>query len=320
VPISPHDGQAGAHPATRARRGRQPAAAQRELPAGAAGQRAQPRHDHRLAIGVAQLGRYLEREGLPTRADRIAKDHVLGFIASLVDVGAKPATVVARLRGLRAFWRWALAEGEVGADPSAGITPPRIPDEPLSMPSDDDVRRLLASCDGPSFLERRDRAFLLVLIDSGLRRAECLGLRLADVDLAGGLLQVRRGKGGSPRIVPIGARATAALDRYVRARERHRAEAREELWLARDGAHSLSPSAVDLMLRARSLRAGIDPITPHRLRHFSVHRFLAAGGTESSAQRIYGWRSPQMLMRYAAARGVERAIGEHRRLGIADRL
>ena len=52
----------------------------------------------------------------------------------------------------------------------------------------------------------------------------------------------------------------------------------------------------------------------------SDRRSADAGGTESSAQRIYGWRSPQMLMRYAAARGVERAIGEHRRLGIADRL
>lgn len=271
-------------------------------------------------IAIEHLARYLDERGLPTTVDAIKRDHVTGFLATLVDRGAKPSTVVARLRGLRAFWRWAVAEGEAASDPTASIAPPRVPVEPVSMPTEDDVRKLVAACDGPTFIDRRDRALILVLVDCGLRRAECLGLTMDDVDLEHGELHVRRGKGGSPRVVPVGARASTALDRYIRARERHRAAARDELWLARDLSRALSPSSVDLMLQKRSKMAGVEPIHPHALRHFSVHRFLSNGGTESSAQRIFGWTSSEMVMRYASARGVERAIAEHRKVSPADRL
>lgn len=262
--------------------------------------------------------RYLERRGAPTEARAIRQEHVEGFLAELFERGLQPTTALTRLRGLRAFFRWAAREGEVDDDPAAGVEPPKVPEQPVRMPDDAEVKKLLAVCEGAGFLDRRDRALIVVLVDCGLRRGELLGLRVEDLDLDQGLIHVHRGKGGARRVAPIGNAATAALDRYLRARARHKLADLEAVWLS--GYGPLTPSAVAKLLIDRCRAAGIAPLHPHALKHYSVHRFLSAGGTESSAQRIYGWRSAQMLTRYGAARGVERAIAEHRRLGVADAL
>ncbi len=271
------------------------------------------------SISVELLRRHLERRGLPTTAAALRREHLVGFLSELVEQGAKPATAATRYRGLRAFFAWALSEDEIAEDVSRAITPPRVPEQPVAMPSDADVKKLIGACAGPDLLDRRDRAMILTFIDCGLRRGELLGLALEHVDLEAGVLQIFRAKGGSPRAVACGNTTAAAIDRYIRMRGRLAASGRPELWLTREG-HPLTASSVNNMFEHRSAKAHVTPIHPHALRHYSVHRFLGAGGTESSAQRLYGWRSADMLMRYAAARGVERALGEHRRLGIVDRL
>lgn len=269
-------------------------------------------------IGVDQFRGYLEENGLPTEAGAIKRDHVTGFIGSLFDRGLKPATAATRFRALQAFFKWAQAEGEFAQDPMVGLTPPSIPEQPVAMPSDEDVKLLLGALGGTAFLDRRDRALVLLMVDTGLRRGEIAALHVEDVDLEQNLLRVQHAKGGTPRVVPFGSQAALAVDRYVRARARHKLAQRPEFWLTMSA--PLKAESIVVILATRSRAAGIDPIHPHQLRHFSVHHFLAGGGSESAAQRLFGWRSPQMLMRYAAARGVERAIAEHRRLGIADRL
>ena len=85
------------------------------------------------------------------------------------------------------------------------------------MLSIDDMRRVLAVCKGTDFDARRDAAILRVLVDTGLRPAEPTGLTLDDVDLDEGLATVI-GKGRRRRAVPLGAKSTAALDRYLRVR------------------------------------------------------------------------------------------------------
>ena len=96
----------------------------------------------------------------------------------------KPLTALNRYRGLQAFFTWVVAEGELDASPMAGMNPPHVPDEPPPVLTDDELRRLLKSCEGRDFADRRDAAILRLSLDTGARVAEAAGIMLpGDLDL-----------------------------------------------------------------------------------------------------------------------------------------
>ncbi len=100
---------------------------------------------------------------------------------------------------------------------------------------DDTIRKLLATCSGRTFEDRRDTAILFVLIDTGARLSEVADLRL-DEDLAlefDELLVIGKGRRG--RTLPLGRSAMKAMDRYLRARVRHKDEELHWLWVGPRG-------------------------------------------------------------------------------------
>jgi integrase/recombinase XerC len=96
------------------------------------------------------------------------------------------------------------------------------------------LRRLPATCTGRDFEARRDRALILLLLDTGRRRAEIGGVRLGDVDLEHDVLLVV-GKGGRERALPFGNPTGKAIDQYQRARARHAHANLEWFWIGRKG-------------------------------------------------------------------------------------
>lgn len=84
----------------------------------------------------------------------------------------------------------------------------------------------------------------------------------------------------------------------------------------------LTTDAVRDIVKAKGEAAGIEGrMYPHRLRHTAAHRWLALGGQESDALKIFGWRNAKMLhSRYGASAAAERAIEAHRRISPGDRL
>ena len=96
----------------------------------------------------------------------------------------------------------------------ARMRPPKVPEQPVAVLTLDEQRRLLATCEGRSFVDRRDAAMLRVFIDTGARLAEVAGLLVATIELDDGMLLVM-GKGRRERRLPIGSRTVKALDRYL---------------------------------------------------------------------------------------------------------
>lgn len=266
--------------------------------------------------GVRRFLAWCAAEQCPAVLDRPT---VNGFVAGLLDAGAEPATARARHLALRRFSAWLLEEGEAETDEVRDTKPPTLDVKAVDPLSEAEVAALVRACreGSPDFRDRRDSAVVRLMVETGMRAGEVVALTVADLDLAGGTVLVRRGKGGKARRVPVGAQTTRALDRYLRTRRSHRLAETEALWLG-DRGKRWTYDALHKSLSERAAAAGVTGFRPHRLRHTAAHRWLAAGGSEGGLMAVAGWTRPEMLMRYTKARAESRAADEARRLNLGD--
>ena len=121
-------------------------------------------------------------------------------------------------RALQQWSGWLVREEEIDRSPMDRRRPPQVPETPVLVLSEDQLRRLLRSCDGRDFVSRRDTAIIRLFIDTGGRRGEVGRLAVDDVDLKD-VVHVL-GKGRRPRGLPFGQQTGLALGRYLRVRSR----------------------------------------------------------------------------------------------------
>ena len=173
---------------------------------------------------------------------------------------------------------------------------------------DDTLRRLLG------LATVRDRAILLLLLDTGLRVAEAAGIRLGDLRPDGSVKVL--GKGAKERIVPIGSTARGAIVRYLGQRGPGAPDA--PLFLGRRGA--LDWRGMQQVLKRLKTRAGITGrCSPHSLRHTFARSYLVNGGDAFSLQQILGHTTLDMVKRYVSLADADVAA-KHRVASPADRL
>lgn len=281
---------------------------------------------------AAAFIRYLRDNGLPCDAEGVQPEHVRAFLVHERH-RTSPASADVHFRNLRVWFNW-LCSDEVAERTSKSPVlkgdRPEVAKKVRQYVTVDEQKRLLAACRSNSFEDRRDRALLTILYDAGPRASGLMNVRYtprnpdtSDVDLRGRRIRIRL-KGGDEHWVPLGAEATRALDRYVRARSAHSKAANSPwLWLGIQGVNTahMTPEGLRDMLVRRCRDAGIRRrITPHDYRGTATHLLLADGASKDAVQRILGWRTPDMVEHYSDALADERARDIHRRHSPADRL
>lgn len=266
------------------------------------------------STGVRQFLGWCAANNRPAVLDKAT---VNAWIADLLDGGAEASTAAARQRGVRRFSAWLAEEGEIDNDLLLGIKAPKIDTKVVPSLTEDQARALVKACRGRDLRDRRDEALVRLMVETGTRAGETLGMTVADLNLTGLSVIIRRGKGGKGRVVPISAQTGTAIDRYLRARRGHRLADTPTLWLG-EGGKTFGYNALNKSLGWRADLAGISHFHPHMLRHTAASRWLAAGGSEGGLMAVAGWSTRNMIDRYVADTAASRAADEARSLGLGD--
>lgn len=211
---------------------------------------------------------------------------------------------------LRVFFAYLVDDEWIDVSPLAKVDPPKLPQKLLPALTVDQVTALLSTCES-DFYGVRDRAILLLLLDTGLRAAELLSLTMDQVQgvtipkasadkRAGGKLIVM-GKGSKQREVFFGPTTAAALKEYLRRRE----GAGSPVLFVNHYAEVLTYSGLAQLLRRRGKAARLPAhVThPHALRHTFATLFLRSGGNVFALQRLLGHATLAMTERYLTLTG-----------------
>lgn len=207
---------------------------------------------------------------------------------------------------------------EEGQNPLRFVDRPKPTIQPPEVLTEDHMKKLAATCErAKDYKGMRDYALIRVLASSGVRANELLEMEMDDVYLDEGIIVVRHAKGGRIRKVAIGVKTVRALGRYLHARAKHNHADLPCLWLSQRG--KLAYNTLWGVINSRAKEAHLEGVHPHAFRHLFAHGYLAAGGQESALLQLAGWRDSKMLReRYGASLANERALAEHKKLGIGE--
>jgi site-specific recombinase XerD len=210
------------------------------------------------------------------------------------------------LQALRKFCAFAVQAGIMSSNPAEGVQLVQgegtVPAMPLTRSQ---VEELLRSSENvQSGLARRDTAILLLLLKTGVRLNELVGLRLDDVqfDHPGTNLMVRDGRNGGTRKVPLDGEVRHALYGYLSIRPN--LEGEDHLFLSREG-RSLSTRSVQRIVSARAQAAGLDGVSPQALRRTYASRLLDNTGDLALVSRRLGHQNLETTTRYLSGSVME---------------
>jgi len=234
---------------------------------------------------------FAEKRGLALGG--VVRDDIVDFLAELYRQRLDSHTVSRHTVSVRNFFRFALAEEAIAADPTLNLESPKLRRALPVYLRMEDVDRLLNQPDPASRFGLRDRAILELLYSTGLRVSELVNLKVSDVEMRMGCLRCI-GKGDKERLVPVGRKALSAVQAYLEKSRPHLGRtgetSRTSAWLFvnRNGTR-LSRISVWRMLTAYGRRAGIRVrLSPHKLRHSFATHMLERGADLRSVQLMLG--------------------------------
>jgi integrase/recombinase XerD len=221
----------------------------------------------------------------------VEKEQIQRYLAARIIGKARKRTTSRLVSTLKRFYRWALREGYIHADPAAQVEAPKLSQSLPTVLSEQEVERLLAAPAVETELGLRDKAILELAYACGLRVSELVGLTIAQINPRQGVLRLF-GKGNKERLVPVGEEAMHWLNRYLQ----HARPALlggmdakvEHVFISQRGA-GISRQMCWYLIKACALKADISkPLSPHTLRHAFATHLLNHGADLRAVQMLLG--------------------------------
>ena len=256
------------------------------------------------AIDLREIGEYLKSrhpeclEGGEVRWSQLTIFPLRSYLGQVYG-RLKPSTLGRRIASLRSFYKYLAKRGLVKRNVALELSAPKLPKALPKFLDVDEAFRLMEIPEGEDFGARRDRAILELFYSSGLRIGELTTLRFAAIDLPQALVRVR-GKGNKERIVPFGAKAALAIEKYLELRSSVRVQAGHEdvVFLGVQG-KPVSPSVVAKMLQKYASKLGLPKkVTPHMLRHSFATHLMNNGADLRGIQELLGHASLSTTQKY----------------------
>jgi integrase/recombinase XerC len=293
---------------------------------------------------LEQFVAYLSPPGArPPGLTGVTHSIIREFVAHLHDHGLRKSSIARKLAALRSFFKYCVREGHLKENPARLVPTPKLPKRIPSVLSAEELNDFLNQLGGSGqadratspkgqalsrasaanltnkqggparagegLLVRRDRALLELLYAAGLRVSELTGLNLADMEQKERILRVR-GKGSKERIVPYGAKAQEALEKYWPVRERlllqtgrtsRQGPQAEAVFLNYSG-RRLTQRSVGRIVKKYVRIANVNwDLHPHSLRHAFATHLLADGADLRAIQELLGHQSLSTTQKYTHA-------------------
>lgn len=276
-----------------------------------------PKTLHWYTYNLTTFASYSIEHGIKATID-ITPRHIRRFLIYLSQQNYNDGGVYAIFGALRAYLRWYIAEFEPvdWTNPLDKVEAPKRGTElqkPLSL---DEFKAMVATCEPKTLAGDRDKAMLLLLIDTGVRHQELTDLQIGDVDINTGQVVVKRGKGRKGRSVFIGAKTRKALTVYFRHYPNRTDEGK--LWITRDG-KPLTRSGIRQIVRRRAKSAGLKEPGLHDFRRAFAINYLRNGGDVLTLQRLLGHSSLAIINKYVALLDEDLRLGVQRH-GVVDNM
>jgi site-specific recombinase XerD len=241
--------------------------------------------------------------------------HIRSYLLTFKD-RVKPYTFHDYFRAIKRFFNWLVDEGILSISPMANMKPPRIPKTLIQPFRLEDLRTLLALCDDKTFLGIRNKAIILIFLETGLRLSELATIQIQDIDFDRSVIKVM-GKGAKERVVAIQHKTQKAILHYLI----NRKDTHPCLWVTEEH-RPLTLRGIQIMIIRLGQRAGLKNVrcSPHTFRHTAATMCLDNGAGEFEVQAMLGHSTLTMTRRYVASLNSEKAAEAHKRFSPVEHL
>jgi integrase/recombinase XerD len=251
---------------------------------------------------------------LPLQPDSATAQDLGRYVESLYGAGLSARSIARHMTTLRNFYSFLTREGDIPADPSEFLIPPKQWSNLPKYLNREEIERLLTAPDVAKPTGIRDRAMLELLYATGLRVTELCRLDLNNVERDSGVLRVT-GKGNKQRLVPFGESAGEAIGQYLNQGRPGLLKGRASRFLfvtARGGA--MTRQGFWKLLGLYGKKAGIfRDLTPHVVRHSFATHLVEGGADLRSVQIMLGHAdiSTTQVYTHVARRRLREIVDQH---------
>jgi len=240
----------------------------------------------------------------------ITPRHIESFLASQQTLSNK--SLLNYYIGLSSLWTWLVNEEIAPVHVVRKLRPPKAERKEVVPLTEAEVKAIMVALNRSKIYVRqgqnvdhslgsydRNRAIVLVMLDTGIRASELCDLKTEDVDNRNNRIFVRQGKGMKERMLPFSPRTGQMIWRYLAARKDSRPE--DPLFVSKLN-RPMSRTKLSEMFRNIGKRAGVLNVHPHRFRHTFAIQYLRNGGNAYTLQAMLGhssWESVRIYLKIA---------------------